>query len=77
MIQIIEEMSRIPAAVKAWRNPVVDAFNDNKFFALPFIAGQKWAPSIKALFSIDKAVFTDLLGMYSSYLLRNILTGIR
>ena len=55
-------MSRIPAAVKAWRNPVVDAFNDNKFFALPLRTGQKWALSIKALFSTDKVVFTDLLG---------------
>ena len=63
-MKIIEEMCKIAAAVKAWRNPVVDAFNDNKFFSLSLGAGQRWAPSIRALFSTDKTVFTDLLGIF-------------
>jgi hypothetical protein len=32
VIHVLQEMTRIPAALKAWRTPVLDLLNDNRIF---------------------------------------------
>ena len=61
-LDIIKELSRIPAAARAWRPTVVDVFNDARFFNCSPEAAQKWRPLVRALVDTDKTVFPDLLG---------------
>ena len=61
IIAIIQEMSHIPAALKLWRAPVVELFNDNRFFSSSVETAEKWKPIVKALFHSDKAAFPELL----------------
>jgi hypothetical protein len=54
-------MTRIQPALKAWKTPVMDLFNDNRFFnSLPNEA-EPWKLVIKSLFDADKTVFPELL----------------
>lgn len=61
-LDIIKELSRIPAAARAWRPTVVEVFNDVRFFNCSPEAAQKWRPLVRALVDTDKTVFPDLLG---------------
>jgi hypothetical protein len=62
VIAIIREMSRLPAALKAWRPPVVDLLNDNRVFNCGAEVGNKWKPIVKSFFDADKTAFPELLG---------------
>lgn len=64
IIGTITEMSRIPAALKAWKLPVLELVNDTKFFVSSSIAAEKWKPIVKALFDADRTAFPELLGMH-------------
>jgi hypothetical protein len=64
-LDIIKELSKIPAAARAWRPTVADAFNDARFFNCTPDAAQKWRPLVRALVDKDKTVFPDLLGRRS------------
>lgn len=56
-------MSKIPAAVKAWRGPAVDVFNDSKFFTTTPTTGLKWRAIVKTIIDADKIAFSELLGI--------------
>lgn len=58
---ILQEMTRIGAAYKAWRGAVTDVLNDNRCFNSSPQAGGKWRVMVKALFDADKAALSDLL----------------
>lgn len=64
-LDIIKELSKIPAAARAWRPTVADVFNDARFFNCSPAAAQKWRSLIRALVDTDKTVFPDLLGRLS------------
>jgi len=64
-LDIIKELSKIPAAARAWRPTVADAFNDARFFNCSPEAAQRWRPLVRALVDTDKTVFLDLLGRLS------------
>jgi len=64
-LDIIKGLSRIPAAARAWRPTVADAFNDIRFFNCSPEAAQRWRPLLRALVDTDKTVFPDLLGRLS------------
>lgn len=64
VIQILQEMTRIPAALKSWRTPVTDLLNDNRVFNCTPNDATKWQPIIKILYDTDKAALPELLGMY-------------
>jgi hypothetical protein len=61
VLAIIREMARIPAALKAWRNPVTDLLNDNRLFNCNADAAEHWKPIVKTLFDADKTAFPELL----------------
>ena len=62
VLTILQEMTRISAAYKAWRGAVTDVLNDNRCFNSTPQAGGKWRVMVKALFDTDKAALSDLLG---------------
>ena len=75
ILDILREMSKLPAAAKAWRPPVADAFADTKFFNMPAQFTEKWRPLIRALMDSDKAAFAELVGKISSTPSANIFTN--
>src|ERR1700722_17017986 len=62
MIDIVREMTKIPPALKAWRGPVTELLNDNRFFNSNAETAAKWKIVMKALFDTDKTAFPELLG---------------
>ncbi|KAI5833359.1 hypothetical protein K523DRAFT_343112 [Schizophyllum commune Tattone D] len=75
IIAIIQEMSHIPAALKLWRAPVVELFNDNRFFSSSVETAEKWKPIVKSLFHSDKAAFPELLSKLAVAPSANIFTN--
>ena len=63
VIAILQGMTRIPAALKSWRAPVIDLLNDNRFFNCNPDDAAKWRSIIKALYDSDKTAFSELLGL--------------
>lgn len=61
VIQILQEMTRIPAVLKSWRTPVVDLLNDNRLFNCVPQDADKWRPIVKVLYDTDKTTFPELL----------------
>ncbi|EIW69034.1 hypothetical protein TREMEDRAFT_71761 [Tremella mesenterica DSM 1558] len=75
MLQIVFEMTKIPATGKAWRTQVGDTFNDNRFFSMSFSDSNDWKPIICSLFDSDKERFGDLLGRITAVPSANIFTN--
>ena len=59
---LLEEMSKLNIALKAWRSSVSDALSDNRFFSSSSAAGRRWRPIVRALVGTDKSAFTEILG---------------
>jgi hypothetical protein len=66
VVATIREMSRMPAALKAWKTMVLDLLNDNKLFTTSPDTAEKWKPIIRSLFDADKTAFPELLSKSSS-----------
>ena len=62
VMDILVELTRIPAASKYWKPIVSEALNDHRFFNTSPAANVKWKPLIKALVETDRQSVTDLLG---------------
>lgn len=69
VFELLTEMARNPATVKAWRAQVGDAFADNRFFNAPPDLHARWKPLIQALMSSEKERLVELTGELS-YLIR-------
>lgn len=68
-------MTKIPAAVKSWRLPVGEAFNDNRFFQMPADESALWKPLVCALMDSDKERIGDLLSRIAAAPSANIFTN--
>lgn len=75
ILGILHEMTKIPAAVKSWRLPVADAFNDNRFFKMAPDESAQWKPLVCALMDSDRERITELLGRISAAPSANIFTN--
>ncbi|KAF9011155.1 Dopey, N-terminal-domain-containing protein [Cyathus striatus] len=75
VIKIIQEMTRIPTALKAWRNAVIDLLNDNRLFNCMPSHAEEWKPIVKVLFDSDKTAFPELLGKVAGATSANIFTN--
>jgi hypothetical protein len=62
VFDLLNEMVKNPATVKAWRAPIADAFSDNRFFNAPPSHHARWKPLVQALLASDKERFVDLIG---------------
>ena len=76
VIAILQEMTRIPAALKSWRAPVIDLLNDNRFFNCDPEDAGKWRSIIKALYDSDKTAFSELLGRSRLCLGANVINDV-
>ncbi|KAG7099897.1 hypothetical protein E1B28_001698 [Marasmius oreades] len=74
-IAIIQEMTRIPSAFKAWKSPVTELLNDNRLFSCTPESAEMWKPIIKSLFDSDKTAFPELLSKIASAPSANIFTN--
>lgn len=61
IISMLQEMSRTPATLKAWKAPVIELFNDTRLFSSLPNEAETWKPIIKSLFDQDKTAFPELL----------------
>jgi len=61
VLAIIQEMTRIPTALKAWRTPVNDLLSDTRLFNCSREAAEKWRPVVKTFLDADKTAFPELL----------------
>lgn len=59
---LLEEMSKMNIALKAWRSSASDALSDGRFFSSSSAAGRKWRPIVRALVATDKSAFSEILG---------------
>ncbi|GBE77521.1 hypothetical protein SCP_0103960 [Sparassis crispa] len=75
VLLLIQEMSKIGAAQKAWRGPIGDALNDNRCFNSSPESGGKWRPMMKALFDSDKTSLAELLNRITTTASSNIFTN--
>lgn len=75
VLTLLREMTKIPPAVKSWRLPIGDAFNDNRFFKIKPEDSATWKPLVRALFDSDKERLIDLLGRISAAPSANIFTN--
>ncbi|KAG8988872.1 hypothetical protein FRB90_002518 [Tulasnella sp. 427] len=62
IMDILAEMVKIPAALKAWRTPVSEAFTDTRFFNATPASSGRWRTLVKALTESDKTVMVELIG---------------
>ncbi|KAJ3774387.1 Dopey, N-terminal-domain-containing protein [Lentinula raphanica] len=75
IVNMVYEMSRIPAAFKTWKSAVTELLNDNKVFnGTPDVA-EPWKPIIKTVFDSDKTAFPELLSKISTAPSANIFTN--
>lgn len=75
IMSLLVEMTKYPAANKAWRTYVVDSLSDAKFFNQSPELGRRWRPIIQALFNTDKERFTEMLSRLSTVPSANIFTN--
>ncbi|PCH34091.1 hypothetical protein WOLCODRAFT_61246 [Wolfiporia cocos MD-104 SS10] len=75
VLSILQEMTRIGAALKAWRGPVNDVLNDNRCFNSTPVAGGRWRTMVKSLFDTDKTALPELLGKITTAPSANIFTN--
>ena len=63
ILAVIQEMAKVPGAIKAWKTPVTELLNDNRLFNCTADAANQWRPIIRALVEADKGSFLELLGI--------------
>ncbi|KAH9982294.1 Dopey, N-terminal-domain-containing protein [Lactifluus volemus] len=72
---ILREITRISAAMKAWRGVISDVINDPRFFSCSAEAGMDFRSIIHTWIDTDKGVFADFLGKVTSAPSTNIFTN--
>ncbi|KAI7962497.1 hypothetical protein MJO28_000591 [Puccinia striiformis f. sp. tritici] len=75
ILSLLVEVTKHPAANKAWRTYVADSLSEPKFFNHSPELGRRWKPIIQALFNTDKERFTEMLGRLSTVPSANIFTN--
>ncbi|PSS29693.1 hypothetical protein PHLCEN_2v2841 [Hermanssonia centrifuga] len=68
-------MTKLSAAMKAWRGPIVDILNDNRCFNSSAEGGKRWRVLVKMLFETDKTALTELLSRITTAPSANIFTN--
>ncbi len=71
ILRLLIEISKLPAAVKVWRNLVGEAYNDGRFFKISAEDSQLWKPLVCSMMDSDKDRVNEIL---SEYLLVKLLT---
>ncbi|KAF8753997.1 Dopey, N-terminal [Rhizoctonia solani] len=72
---MMEELVKQQVAVRAWRPPLAEAFDDQRFFARDPDAGSGWCPLIRAYILSDKLAVPDIVGRVTTTSSNNIFTN--
>jgi hypothetical protein len=72
VLLLLGELTKVPAAFKAWRTTVLEVFSDNRFFGGPPSMAAAWRPIVQALLASDKERFADLVAKASATTSANI-----
>ncbi|CAE6451535.1 unnamed protein product [Rhizoctonia solani] len=75
IMAMMEELVKQQVAVRAWRPPLAEAFEDQRFFARDPDAGLAWCPLIRAYVRSDKLAIPDIVGRVTTTLSNNIFTN--
>ncbi|UZJ52849.1 hypothetical protein CBS101457_002169 [Exobasidium rhododendri] len=75
ILKLLDEVTRMPGTVKAWKNTVADVFQDQRFFHMRLEAGLQWRTIVCALINSDKERFVDLVSKVTSIPSSNIFTN--
>ncbi|BGP07694.1 Protein dopey-1 [Rhodotorula toruloides] len=75
ILGLLEEMTKNPQTLKAWRSLVSDAFSDNRFFNAPPSAHSRWKSLVQALMASDKERLPELIAKVSTASSANIFTN--
>lgn len=66
ILELLLELTKVPAALKSWRTQVLEVFSDNRFFYGPPSTSSKWRGIVQALVASDKERFPDLIAKISA-----------
>lgn len=72
VLELLSELTRVPAGLKSWRAQVLEIFSDIRFFYGPPDASRKWKTIIQALVASDKERFPELISKISAASSANI-----
>lgn len=72
VLDLLSELTKVPAALKAWRTQALEVFSDNRFFYGTPSSHRKWRSIIQALVASDKERFPDLIARISASSSANI-----
>ncbi|CAE7181510.1 unnamed protein product [Rhizoctonia solani] len=75
IMAMMEELVKQQVAVRAWRPPLAEAFEDQRFFARDPDAGLAWCPLIRAYVLSDKLAIPDIVGRVTTTSSNNIFTN--
>ncbi len=66
ILGVLQAISEISSASRAWKGVVYEAFIDNRFFSMPHEAAQAWNPIIFSLTGSEKQTFIELINRISA-----------
>lgn len=66
VLELLSELTKVPAALKSWRSQVLEVYNDNRFFYGSPSTAAKWKHIVQALITSDKEKFPELINRIST-----------
>lgn len=66
ILELLSELTKVPAALKSWRSQVLEVYNDNRFFYGSPSTASKWKHIVQALITSDKERFPELIHRIST-----------
>lgn len=66
VLDLLLELTKVPAALKSWRAQVLEVYNDNRFFYGTPTTAQRWKGIVQALITSDKERFPELIHRIST-----------
>ena len=76
-LEVLYQMSRVPAAAKTWKKDVADAFNDGRFFRTSVdLVQDKWLSLIRQWAIVEKDRLPDLYSRLASPTSAGIMFGV-
>jgi hypothetical protein len=66
VLAILQGISQIQSATRAWRGITSEIFNHPNFFHMSPSAGQRWNTLIHSLHAVDKQAFPELIARVST-----------
>ena len=77
MLELVNGLSKVPEAAKFWRKDVLDAFNDSKFFSIPFdLVEPNLLPILRQWVLTERDRLTEILGKLAAPTSAGLMFGV-